>query len=138
MLCYFAPNLMVDHDFHICFFISSLSLSPSPPRRFTIKILRFLHVQFIFPMKIYPNHHLPQQNSHISRPKSRVPGVPRPLFRASQARAKLGHGDQLKGTHVEGTAVDLAGPDPGTGEVSPPKLWWISMISIRGFQYGDI
>ena len=79
MICYFAPNLVVDHDFHIDIYI-------------------FVH--FIF---------------HLSLSPPRVPlAFPGP-FRASQARAKLGHGDQFKGTHVEGTAVDLAGPDPGTG-----------------------
>ena len=129
-------------------FIFHLSLSPHrhPEGSLSKSSGSFMFNSFSLwkSLKIYPNHHLPQQNSHISRPKSRVPlAFPGP-FRASQARAKLGHGDQFKGTHVEGTAVDLAGPDPGTGGGFTTKTMVdflgdsISRNGFPWFQYGDI
>ena len=139
MICYFAPNLVVDHDFHIYIYICSFHF-PSLSLPIAIPKVHYQNPQvpscsihfpyenrwksiqiIIFPSKIAifqgPNlAFLWRSQAHSGPPK-----------RARSSDTETNSKEPTwKERPLTWRALTLA-----PGEVSPPKLWWISL----GIQY---
>lgn len=146
---------MVDHDFHSIYiytpifvffhFIFHFSLSLSPHRHPEGSLSKSSG-SFMFnsfspwkSMQIYPNHHLPQQNRHISRPNSRLPGAREARTRRPTQRTPRGRNGRWPGGAPG--ALTLA---QSWGGFSSKRmldfhdfpwgcgLWWISIWGFHG------